>query len=228
MNHVFIGYDPRQAISYTTLHYSIVKNSSEPVAITPLIIEQLPMKRTGLTPFTYSRFIVPHLCGFRGLALFLDADMLMLGDVSELFRLGDGAVAVSKNKLRFEWASVMLFDCGHRDNGVLTPEFIDATDRNLHKIEWTDSVGGLPPEWNHLVGYDPPRADPKLIHYTQGVPAWPETEDCEHTEIWRQYVKEATDAKSWVEIMGRSVHAAPVVERLKASGKIDQMPWTVA
>lgn len=225
---VFIGYDPRQPVSYTVLHYSIVKNSSVPVSITPLVLETLPIKRQGLTPFTWSRFLVPYLSNFQGQAAFLDADMLCVGDIADLFRCGSGAVSVSKNPLKFEWASVMVFNCGHPDNAVLTPEFIDSTDVGLHGCGWTSVVGELPGEWNHLVGYDPPRDDPKLIHYTQGVPAWPETEDCEHAALWQQYAKEALSALPWVEIMGRSVHAKPVVERLQASGKIDQMAWRIA
>ena len=36
------------------------------------------------TEFTYSRFLVPHLCDYRGKAIFMDNDMLCFGDVKEL------------------------------------------------------------------------------------------------------------------------------------------------
>ena len=73
------------------------------------MIQQLPLKRMGLTPFTYSRFLVPQLCNYEGWALFLDLDMLVQGDIAELFDLADEsqAVMVVKSNARFEWASVM-------------------------------------------------------------------------------------------------------------------------
>lgn len=208
MNRIFIGYDPRQAVSYNVLQHSIAIRSTKPVAITPLIIEQLPLKRTGLTPFTFSRFLVPYLCDYKGWALFLDADMLLMDDINKLFDLADPAytVMVAKNEKRFEWASAILFNC--EKCTMLTPSFIE-TAGGLHTFEFLkpEEVGGLPPEWNHLVGYDKPRPDPKLIHYTQGVPAWPETAHCEHARAWESDARFMVSAQPWETLMGRSVHA---------------------
>lgn len=224
MNPVFIGWDPRQPISYTVLQTSIVSRTDKPVAITPLIINQLPLKRTGLTPFTFSRFLVPHLCRYEGLALFLDADILVLDDIDEMFQIAaadpNKAVWVRQSHMRFEWASVMLFNCGHPDNRRLSPEYIETADK-LHGIGWTDAIGDLPPEWNHLVGYDEPIANPKLLHYTQGVPAWPETIDGGYSDLWRQEARVAMHAEPWFNLMGTSVHAVPVIRRLVAQGKMD-------
>jgi hypothetical protein len=214
MLRVFIGYDHRQPVAYNVLQFSIATRSSRPVAVTPLIIDQLPIKRVGLTPFTYSRFLVPWLCGFQGTALFLDIDMLVLGDIAELFdMMDDSAVMVSKNRLKFEWASVMLFDCGHADNRCLTPDYIEAGE-NLHSISWTDKVGDLPPEWNHLVMYDEPKPA-KLVHYTAGIPCFPETRELGYGAEWMNELKTAMAAKSWQTLMAQSVHAKPVLERLK-------------
>ncbi len=224
MNPIFIGFDGRQVVSYTVLQTSIVTRTDKPVAITPLIINQLPLKRTGLTPFTFSRFLVPHLCHYEGLALFLDADILVLDDIDKLFQIATAdpskAVWVRQSHMRFEWASVMLFNCGHPDNRRLSPEYIETADK-LHGIGWTDAIGDLPPEWNHLVGYDPPRADAKLVHFTQGVPAWPETEGTEYSDLWRQEARVAMHAEPWAKLMGTSVHAIPVIRRLVAQGKMD-------
>ena len=221
MNRVMIGFDARQPISYTILQHSIFTRTDTPVSITPLCINQLPLSRTGLTPFTWSRFLVPWLCGFNGRAIFLDIDMLVLSDINELFKLADDkfAVMVSKNKLKFEWASAILFNCSHPDNAKLTPEFVDTTQVNLHKIAWTDAVGEFPGEWNHLVGYDEPRENPKLIHYTQGIPVFPETEDGGYANEYRSEVRSCMFSRPWAELMGNSVHAKPVVDRLVFQGK---------
>lgn len=213
---VFIGYDPRQPISLNVLQSSIYRKSSKPVAITPLVLETLPLKRQGLTPFTYSRFLVPYLCDYQGWALFLDADIILMDDIAKLFELRDErfAVMVSKNSIKFEWASVMLFNCAKCQ--VLTPEFIETAPK-LHDCSFVDEslIGDLPREWNHLCGYDEPRANPKLIHYTQGVPAFKETFDCEHSEAWFQEHQNMNSVKSWMELMGGSVHAAELPDGTK-------------
>ncbi len=87
---IFIGYDPRQAVAYNVLQYSLLSRSSRPLSITPLVLETLPIGRQGLTPFTYSRFLVPWLCNYEGWGLFLDLDMLALGDISEVSRGSHG------------------------------------------------------------------------------------------------------------------------------------------
>ena len=41
MINVFIGFDPREAVSYSVLAYSIQSRASQPVSITPLMLSQL-------------------------------------------------------------------------------------------------------------------------------------------------------------------------------------------
>lgn len=208
---IYIGFDHRQVVSYTALHTSIMANASKPVAITPLCLPTLPIDRAGLTPFTYSRFLVPWLQNYQGWAAFLDSDILVLGDIAELFGFCDDkyALMVSKNVKRFEWASVILFNCGHPKNRVLTPEHVQNERNPLFKFEWLspDEIGDFPREWNHLVGYDAKRGDAKLIHYTMGVPAFPETEMSEYAREWHQFNKIANSTVPWRQLMGQSVHA---------------------
>lgn len=210
---VFIGYDPRQPIALNVLAQSIYRQSSKPVAIIPLVLEQLPIKRQGLTPFTYSRFLAPYLCNYEGWSLFLDADILLKDDIAKLFALKDEkfAIMVSKNRIKFEWASVMLFN--NAKCKMLTPEFIEKEPK-LHDISWADpnEVGSLPSNWNHLVGYDNPRDDAKLIHYTQGIPAFQETRDCEYAQEWFAEHKHMNFVTNWLELMGNSVHAATLAD----------------
>ena len=219
---IFIGWDPRQVLSYEVLVHSIITRASAPVAITPLIIDQLPTEREGLTPFTYSRFLVPWLCNYEGYALFLDSDELILGDICEIFLHADDhfALKVVQNKQhRFEWPSVMLFN--NAKCHMLRPEYVEMADK-LHVINWLPDtmIGGLPPAWNHLVGYDQPNPGAKLVHFTQGVPAWPETEDVEFAAEWKAEAAKLTHIESWAELMGKSVHAQPVVDRLYRDDKV--------
>lgn len=201
---VFIGYDPRQPIAYNVLCHSIWTRASVPVSITRLQLNQLPLTRKGLTEFTYSRFLVPYLCGYKGRALFLDADMLVRDDIADLFALGDDSdVQVVKNAEKFEWPSLMLFNC--EKCWKLTPESVETSDNIFRMDEWSN-VGELPKEWNHCVGYDGYNPDAKLIHYTQGVPVWPETQDCDFADEWHAERMHMMGTVSFDELMGHSVH----------------------
>ena len=70
---IYIGYDSRQLVSYTVLQHSIIKRSKSNISISPLVLDNLPIKRHGLTPFTFSRYLLPWLNKYEGWAIFLDA-----------------------------------------------------------------------------------------------------------------------------------------------------------
>lgn len=214
MLRVFIGVDPRQPLAYTVLQSSIIRRSSVPVQITPLLLHQLPIKRTGLTEFTYARYVVPYICDYEGYAVFMDADMMCLADINELFEIAkhsDDSVHVVKSHMRFEWPSLMVFN--NAKCKKLTLEHIE-TDSPA-KLEWADGVGELPSEFNHLVGYDEPKGA-KVVHFTQGIPCWPETNTCEYAEEWEAEKRAALNTCTWKELMGKSVHAEPVLKRMFA------------
>ena len=230
---IFIGYDHRQAVTYNVCRFSIERRASKPVAITPLVLPTLPITRQGLTPFTYSRFLTPWLTGFQGWGMFVDADYLCLADIAELFSYCDDryAAMVSKNVKRFEWASLIMFNCAHPANHILTPDYVEDPKRcrSPHTLDWLpeDLVGDLPREWNHLVGYDKPRSDAKFVHFTQGSPIFPETEGSEYAEHWRAEHQAANQTRGWQELMSHSVHAGKTADgRRVAKLHRDAIPST--
>jgi hypothetical protein len=110
MNKIFIGYEPREHKAYQLAHASILATTSEPVLITPIVLEHLPfltrpIERRGnqmwcpisdapmSTEFAISRFAVPFLQK-SGWALFIDCDFVSVGDISELFNLADNKYAL--------------------------------------------------------------------------------------------------------------------------------------
>jgi len=208
---IFIGLDPRQPVAAQVLAHSIWARASKPVSIIMLRLNQLPLKRVGLTQFTFSRYLVPLLCDFAGTALFMDADMLCLADICELWKLADESpVSVVKNpNLRFEWPSLMFFRNELCKN--LTLEFIE--NGNPQSLAWASKIGEFPAEWNHLVGYDKPRTDAKNVHFTQGIPCFPETKHCEYWQAWQDEIRKANGSVPWADIMGDSIHAKRVLER---------------
>jgi len=201
--------DARQPVAATVLNMSIVGRASVPVAVTWLIQDQLPVKRRGLTDFTFTRYLPPYLMGYEGWALFLDGDMLVQADIAELFSLKDDRYAVQlvKCEQRFEWPSLMLFNCAKCK--TLTPDFIE--NGRPQDLEWGE-VGELPGEWNRCVGYEN-ADDAKLLHYTMGVPAFPETQDVGYAEEWKQDLRAANSTVSWQALMGGSIHAKRLNEK---------------
>jgi lipopolysaccharide biosynthesis glycosyltransferase len=193
---LFVGYDPNEAAGYHTFCHSVITRASEPVSITPIIKNQFPEwkregENNGATEFSFSRFLVPYLCGYRGHAIFMDgADMLCLADISDLWALRDYSKSVQVVQHDYEpdsvkmwgqenrayprknWSSVMIMNCDYHHAHELTLENI-ATKPGawLHRFEWTTDkrIGALPPEWNVLVGHQD-IAGAKLLHYTNGLP----------------------------------------------------------
>ena len=212
MIRIFIGYDPREAAAFAVLSHSIHARASRPVSIAPLVLSQLggvlwrerhPLQSTD---FSFSRFLVPYLCGYEGWALFTDCDMLVMDDVAKLWELRDERYAVQvvkhehvpKEDVKFlgqpqtryekkNWSSVMLFNNARCK--ALTPDYVNtATGLDLHRFRWLEDeslIGALPHRWNHLVGYDAPTPGVALAHYTIGGPYFPEWRDCEYSAEWR-------------------------------------------
>jgi lipopolysaccharide biosynthesis glycosyltransferase len=211
MIHVYVGFDPREAVAYSVLAHSIHARASAPVSITPLMLSQLKgvltRERHPLqsSDFSFSRFLTPHLSGYAGWSVFMDCDMLVLDDIANLYRLCDDRYAVMvvkhhhvpKETVKFlgepqskyekkNWSSVMLFN--NARCRALSPAYVNtASGLDLHQFKWLESddlIGALPDRWNHLVGYNPPRRDASLVHYTLGGPYFDEYRDCEHSKEW--------------------------------------------
>jgi hypothetical protein len=202
---LFVGYDPREAVAYHVFSNSAIRQSTKPLAIHPLaqknidgyrdpklVLEGYPQSNQ----FIFSRFLVPYLMDYRGVAAFFDGDMLLRDDVAKLFDHADLLTGkavwvvkhdyktksetkylnqVNKDYPRKNWSSVVLWNCGHFKNRKLTPEYIaEATGQHLHRFEWLDDddIGELPPVWNWLPDELGENDEAKLIHHTLGTPCF--------------------------------------------------------
>jgi lipopolysaccharide biosynthesis glycosyltransferase len=209
---IFVGYDPREAVAYHTCSNSIIRHASQPVAIIPLALnlfkDYTETHTDGSNQFIYSRFLVPHLMGFSGHAIFIDGDMIVRGDIAELWNLRELNVDVQvvkhdyKTKMtekylgaknedypRKNWSSVMIFNCQNFPTKKLTPEYIQkSTGAHLHRFEWTtdDRVGELPPEWNWLPDEYGANPGAKLLHYTLGTPCFHEFATTPQGDEWHK------------------------------------------
>ena len=202
MIRVFIGYDPREAAAYHTCCQSIIENTRADVSFHPVRGE----RRDGSNDFIYARFLVPYLCGFAGSAIFIDGDMIVRGDIADLYamRRGDVGVQVVKHDYRTKhpvkylgnknddyprknWSSVVLWNCNYFPHRRLVPEFIAGQSGSyLHRFAWLNDaqIGELPDGWNRLVMEQEVLPDDKLLHYTIGPPCFAEYADCDHAKEW--------------------------------------------
>ncbi len=212
---IYVGYDPREAIAYHTFCESVIQYASKPVRFVPLHEDMLQFdgQQDGTNAFIFSRYLVPHLQDYKGWALFCDGDMVVTEDIYNLFKMRDGSKAVQVIKHNYKtsnprkyigtdieadnvdyprknWSSVMLWNCGHPSNRILTRDLVsEAGGAFLHRFQWLkdDEIGGLPKEWNHLVGEYEPR-DASLYHYTLGVPSIEFYMRCEGHREWNKHV----------------------------------------
>src|SRR5210317_2419946 len=98
MINLYVGYDEREAIAYHVFCHSVIKNTSIPVKITPLVLGQLKefneTHQDRSNDFVYSRFLTPYLNEFDGWAIFADGDMICQADLKELIGKADHNKAV--------------------------------------------------------------------------------------------------------------------------------------
>ena len=220
MINVFIGYDSKEKVAYNVLSHSIIQNSTKPVAITPIALNNLKddfvRERNNIssTEFSFSRFMIPHLMNYQGWALFMDCDMLMFEDIAELWRLRDDRFAVQvckhdyipKDEKKFlgqvqtkyekkNWSSFMLLNC--KKCTTLTPDYVNkASGLELHQYKWLESedlIGDIPLEWNWLVGEYEHKEDVKNVHFTEGGPWFDDYKNCDYSKDWFANYKESNE-----------------------------------
>jgi len=188
---VFVGVDRSQLLAVPVLEYSIKRHTTAAVEVVPMLDLPVPApkdprngQRTG---FSFSRFCIPKLAGYRGKAIYMDADMLVFRDIRELWNIPfDGAKVVIQKEVKFEeqttakvgapkkrkkQCAVMLLDCERLDWDI--GRIVQEMDEGQYDYEQLmydlcilreDEVKyGVPFEWNSLEHWDP---ETRLIHYT--------------------------------------------------------------
>lgn len=212
MLRIFIGWDSRFPEPAHVLRYSLRKHSSIPLDIKYLDLGELAEKHgfdrrhdpLASTEFTYTRFLVPYLCGYEGKAVFMDNDMLCFSDIKELDELDMQSLALRVVKHdyrptntvkmygcpqtsypRKNWSSLMIMNCGMLR--IWTKEIVaTAGGAFLHRFEDIpdERIGDLPHTWNSLDVMDESTA---LLHYTNGGPWFEQYENHAHADVWFRY-----------------------------------------
>lgn len=224
---VRVGWDSTEREAYKACAWSLVKHAVEPLAVFPIKRDEMRAEGLDLRPhndgasteFTYTRFLVPRLQEYRGWALFCDCDFLFLKDVTQLFRdYCDPAVAVycvkhdyvPKQTIKMDnqkqvpyprknWSSLILWNCEHPSNRVLSPERIASmSPAELHRFSWVNdtAIGELSRTWNWLIGEYDDELGAKAgyinaVHFTNGGPWHAGYEDVPYAALWHEYYKES-------------------------------------
>lgn len=217
---IYIGYDSVESVAWHTLVHSIYFHSSQPVSIVPLNLNNLKGIYTRerdpkqSNDFSFTRFLVPYLNNYEGMAIFMDCDMLLRTDIYKIFEeintQPEKAVYVVKHDYeakeglkylntvqysypRKNWSSFILWNCNHISNRKVTADYVNsASAMELHRFLWLDDneIGELDVRWNWLVGdYSNPPSDVKNIHWTLGGPYFKEFKDVDFSEEWFKAVE---------------------------------------
>jgi hypothetical protein len=209
---IFIGYDPRESVAFHVLSHSLLRRSSVPLSVSPLVRSQLanvytrPRGPTESTEFSMTRFLVPALSGYQGWSIFMDCDMLCRADIAglaaEIERQPDKAVLVCKHDYtprterkflghlqtkytRKNWSSLMLFNNARCRS--LTSDYVNtASGLELHRFAWIDdaSIGELSLDWNWLVGEYEYNPNARIVHFTIGGPYFAAYSACDYAAEW--------------------------------------------
>ena len=178
---VFVGTDPTQRAGLALLEDSIRRHASVSVQVQAIDDADIPVPRLpanrGRTGFSFSRFSIPALCGYRGRAIYLDADMQVFSDILGLWNHPMEGCALLSAAADPAWQrppqhSVMLLDCASLDWNVA--HIVDGLDDGRYSyadlmqrmciLPQAKQCAGLPPQWNSMEHFEPGRT--RLLHYT--------------------------------------------------------------
>ncbi|MCE9657427.1 MAG: glycosyl transferase [Burkholderiales bacterium] len=186
---IFVGCDPNDCDleQMMVLEYSLRKHASLPLEICWMRLStdrespwfSDPASGAGwrterwATPFSGFRWAVPAACAFEGRAIYMDTDILALGDIAELWRaaLPAPAVVLARPDARSLRFCVSLWDCAAARAHLPA---LDALQRepdsharcSRHFESHRELVGMIDPAFNCIDGEHLPIERIRMLHYS--------------------------------------------------------------
>ena len=182
---IYVGTQPEQMLALKVLEYSIRQHTTMAVEVIPLFAAvaeagiEIPTPKNPQnlprTPFSFQRFAIPALNNYQGRAIYLDSDMQVFQDISQLWEWDfNGADLLSvyepADSGRIPQFSVMVLNCQQLFWNV--KELVEDLDGG----KWTYQqfilemapaqriARVLPTVWNELERYQEGKT--ALTHYT--------------------------------------------------------------
>jgi lipopolysaccharide biosynthesis glycosyltransferase len=168
----------------------------------------LNVKYQNVTEFSSYRFLVPQICGQSGRCISMDSDMIVLGDIGELFDADLGYKQILAkpdaygNVADKRWGlSVMLIDCS-QTQFELDRYFDEIADglysyADLHQMtprfqaHHAFNIGEIDSRWNEFDCYN---NETKIIHYTNLYTQPWKCRSHPYGDLWFEYFKEARES----------------------------------
>lgn len=173
---VFVGASESEWLPAQVLAHSIYSRTKRPCEVLsmnelaiPIPVPKDPSQRP-VTRFSFQRFLIPQALGYKGRGIYLDSDMIAVGDIGELW---DSPFPENHYVQMCPcWSSAcMLIDsrCGWSIEGIVS--LIDTRTMTYNKVMKVTPLGGcaasLPQAWNTMDRPLPMKvAEAKILHYT--------------------------------------------------------------
>lgn len=185
---IFVGCDPNNCDleQLMVLEYSIRKHTHHPIKIHWMQLSHDPKspwysdpaQKKGwntekwATPFSGFRWAIPELCNFTGRAIYMDADVIVLSDISELWQhpIDDQAIVIAKGKKSARLCTC-VWDCAKAQEFLPSLEKL-RTEANSHQSmiqlikQHPELVTDYQDSYNNIDGEDMPIEDIKILHYS--------------------------------------------------------------
>jgi hypothetical protein len=210
-----IGSTEAQMLAVQVLSYTLHKHTERALEIVPLFRAGIEMpkpqdpRNAPRTPFSFQRFLLPRLGGFKRKTIYLDSDMIVFSDIGQLYDTpmeGADVLATQATPSRKVLYSVLLIDpqCPWKIDDIVHK--LDSGDLSYAELMFKFKVPGrvevrLPYQWNSLERYEP--GETKLLHYT---------------DMWLQpwLVKKNPLADIWIRELCEAIDAGFVAESFVA------------
>ncbi len=186
---VFVGCDPNNCDleQMMVLDYSIHKHTSVPVEIVWMQLSRDPDSywysdpETGkgwnttkwATPFSGFRWAIPEYCDYRGRAIYMDADVVILSDLAELWQhpIEGKAVVAAKAKADMMRLCTCVWDCNKARSTVLPVAQLKKEPNSHQKMmdlltENSQLVESYKESYNCVDGEELAIRDIKILHYS--------------------------------------------------------------
>lgn len=178
---IYVATTEAQMLAVKVLEYSIRKHASMSVKVIPLHLSgvETPIpkdkKNWPRTPFSFQRFLIPQIQGYKGRAIYLDSDMQLFKDIKTLWMtpFNDVPVLTVKNHdetIRKPQFSVMLLNCEKLDWRVSKiVQDLDTGHLSYEKLMYEMAIAStteakIDATWNSLERFEENQTS--LLHYT--------------------------------------------------------------